>query len=230
MEVEAHAIELYEAQGPAAAIAFLQTQQAGISPVEQVKNFNDVLLHAYWEKKDLPTAVELGQAGIAFSEQILAQHPDQAEDILSKQKALYYNLASFTWPGWNEKGITVSDEQVRLGLEAAHHNLRLAKELRKDPLPCSRAYWMLAAQEIAAKEYAKAREDFLEAERLARMAEVEGEALLAAGFVAVVGLLEDPGNPTLTARLEEIRQALHPLDHGKIFIAQMFDALRMFGK
>lgn len=227
--MEAQAIELYQAQGPQAAVAFLQEEQAGVSPVEQIKAFNDVVRHAYWEKKDLPAAIQIGQAGIVFSEQLLAKYPDQADEILAKQKALYYNLASFTWPGWNEKGITVSEEQVQLGLEAARHNLRLAKQLRKVALPCSRAYWMLAAQELAAKQYPQATVNFLEAERLARQAEAEGEALLAAGFVAVVGLLENPGDPTQTAHLEEIQQALRPLDHGKIFIAQLVDALKMFG-
>ena len=228
--MEVQIIELFETQGPGAVVSFLKQNQTDLSPAEQVKAFNDAVRHAYWEKKDLPAAVEIGQAGITFAEELVAQHPDQAEEIYARQKTIYYNLASFTWPGWEENGITVTEAQMQIGLEAAQDNLRVAQKLKKAPLSCSRAYWMLAAQELAARQYDNARQNFARAEALARKDErAEGEALLAAGFVLVVGLLQAPGNQTLKARLEEIKQTLRPMDHGKIFIAQIVDALRVFG-
>lgn len=226
--MKAQAIEKYEAEGADAAVAFLQQAKVDASPTEHVHLFRDVMRHAYWEKKDLPSAIQLGQDGIMFGEQLLEKHPDLEAEIKGKIKGLYYDIASFTWPGWDEEGIEINDEQVRLGLQAAKHNLKLAKELRKDPLPCSRAYWLLAAQEVAARQYEQAKRDFKQAESLAREAELEAEALLAEGFIVVIGLLEEPGNQVLTARLEEIRAKLQQIEQGKFFIAQLFDSLRVF--
>ena len=42
-----------------------------------------------------------------------------------------YDLASFTWPGWGESGVEVLERDLRIGLEAAITNLRLARRTRQ---------------------------------------------------------------------------------------------------
>jgi len=226
--MKAQAIEVYKAEGAEAVVAYLRELKTELTPAEHVQLFSDVMRYAYWDEKNLTAAIQLGQAGIAFGEQMVQKHPDQVEAIQSSVKGMYYDIASFTWPGWDEAGITIDDGQIQLGLAAAKDNLRLAQELRKDPLPCSRAHWLLAVQEMAARQYEQAKRNFQQAEMLARQAEAEGEALLADGFVAVVGLLENPDDERLKAKLEDVRKTLRPMDHGKFFIAQLFDSLRIF--
>jgi hypothetical protein len=222
------AIEIFDSEGVEAAIGWMQAGEAGLSPTEHVQVFDQVLRHAYWQHKDLPAAIQIGQAGLALGEKLAAAHPDQASEIKSQIKAIQYNLASFTWPGWDEPGYQLSEKQVLLGLEAARQNLSLALELKKEALPLSRAYWMLAAQEIAAKEYTSAVEHFSQAETFARQAGVQGEALLAQGFELLTKLLANPGDLALETSLEETKTALATEEHGEIFVKQIEDALRVF--
>lgn len=221
------AILIFESNGVQALIDFLH-QNNTESLVEQVQLFIDVMRHAYWKKKDLAATIQIGQAGIAHADKIKSAHPDQMEEIDGKVKGIYYDIASFTWPGWDEEDITITPEQVKLGLRAAEKNLALAIELKKEDLPCSRAYWMLAAQELANGHYEKAREHFGQAELLANRAQVTGEALLAKGFTLVVGLVQDPHNEDLAKKLEEIKTVLRKEEHGKFFIAQLVDSLSVF--
>jgi len=222
------AIELFESQGVRAAIELLQAGETGLAPAAQVQAFDQVLRHAYWKKKDLPGAIQIGQAGITLGEQLAARFPDKASEIKSQVKAIHYNLASFTWPGWDEPGFEITPEQVQLGLAAARENFRLAIVLKKDALPLSRACWMLGAQEIAVRDYSSAIDHFYQAEQFAAQAEAGGEALLAKGFAELASLLAKPGDPAISATLEDTKTALASQESGEFFIKQIDDAWRVF--
>lgn len=221
--------KLFDSEGTQAALEFLQIDRADPSPAEQVQLFIDVMRHAYWKKKDLQATIQIGQAGIAAADKLKSKHPDMIEEINSKVKGIHYDIASFTWPGWDEEDIHISPQHLELGLQAAKNNLALAIELKKEHLPLSRAYWMLAAQELANRQYEQAAEHFGQAELLATKADVSGEALLAKGFILVVGLLQDPQNEIVTKQLEDIKTVLRKEEHGKFFIAQLVDSLSIFG-
>ena len=70
------------------------------------------------------------------------------------------NVASFTWPGWDEPGVSISEEQMRQGLTCARFSLRQLCEL--DPTPAQLAFtsWLLGAQLLAHRQYAEAQEVF----------------------------------------------------------------------
>lgn len=221
-------IEIFDSNGVQPAIDFLQIDKADLSPAEQVQLYVDVMRHAYWKKKDLSATIQIGQAGIDAADKFKRNHPDQLEEIESKVKGIHYDIASFTWPGWDEEDIIITPDQVELGLRAAEKNLALAIELKKEELPLSRAYWMLAAQELANGQYEKAKEHFGQAELLATKAGATGEAVLAKGFIQVVGLVQDPQNKELAKKLEEIKTVLRKEEHGKFFIAQLVDSLSVF--
>jgi hypothetical protein len=223
------AIELFDSQGVEAVIKLLETGEEGLAPDGQVQTFDHVLRHAYWQKKDLPGTIRIGQAGIALGEQLASRFPDQASEIKSQVKAIQYNLASFTWPGWDEPGFEITPEQGQLGLAAAKENLRLAIELKKDLLPLSRAHWMLGAQQMAVADYSSAREDFAQAEGFASQAGSAGEALLAQGFALLTSLLASPGNRDHSNQLEELKASLKKEEHGEFFVKQIEDARRVFG-
>lgn len=230
------AIRLFDSHGVDAAIQFLEAIDETLGIDEHVQAFDQVLRNVYWEKKDLAGAIRIGQAGIAQGEQLAAEFPEKAEKIMSQVKAIQYNLASFTWPGWDEPGIEISPEQVQLGLAAARENLRLAIELKKDAMPLSRACWMLGAQEIAVREYSSASDHFHQAEQFAEQAVSRGEAgpgsgeaLLARGFAQLANLLAQPGDPDISAMLEETKINLIAQTSGNFFVKQIEDAWRVFG-
>jgi hypothetical protein len=223
------AIRILEAEGVAAALDYLDSDGFP-SPAERVQGYHELMKHAYWKLKNLPATIKIGQAGIAIGEALAGTHPEQHNEIMSNIKAIHYDLASFTWPGWDEPDFTITAAQTQLGLKAAKRNLQLAIDLRKPPLPLSRAYWMLAAQEIAARQYAEAKEHFFQAEQTARETDSAADQLLSRGFVQVTGLLADPDDLALTEKLNEVKAALQVEEHGEFFIQQMDDALRVFGE
>lgn len=229
------AIKLFDSQGADAAIKLMQAGERGLAPDEQVQTFDQVLRHAYWNKKDLPGTIRIAQAGIVRGEQLAARFPEKANKIMSQVKAIHYNLASFTWPGWDEPGFEITAEQVQLGLAAAKENFRLAIELKKDALPLSRACWMLGAQEMAVKDYSSAIDHFYQAEQFAEQAvsregpqQGSGEALLARAFAQLASLLAKPGSPEILAKLDETKTALSSQESGEFFIKQIDDAWRVF--
>ena len=226
--MESQSIELFEMEGVEAALAYLR-ETPHPSPSAQVQAFDQLARHVYWQNKDLHATIEILQAGLEFGESLLEEHPDEEAEIKSQLKAIYYNLASFTWVGWDEPGFIVTPEQEQLGLKAAQVHLNLAMELKKDNLRPSRAYWMLAAQEISARQYKEAKEHFSLAEQLAKQAGVTGEQLLAQGFLQLTELLIDPGNEVIASRLVETKAALQNEEHGEIFVQQLDTAEKVFG-
>ena len=139
-----------------------------------------------------------------------------------------YDLASFTWPGWDEPGIKVTQSDMWAGLDAAKANLRLGKELNKGDLPLSRAHWMLGAHLMAARRWPEAIEHFERATKYAETAVSRPDALLSVGFATLTALLERPGDMAAAARLEEIKAALTPLEHGPDFVSQIETAAAVF--
>lgn len=220
--------KILEEEGLAAALDYLDSDGFP-SPAARVQGYHDLMKHAYWQLKDLPATIRIGKAGVAIGEVLAESYPKQNDEIMSQVKAIHYDLASFTWPGWDEPDLSITEAQIRLGLESAERNLQLAIDLHKPPLPRSRAYWMLAAQEIAARQYTQAREHFSRAEQAARETDSAADQLLSRGFVQVAGLLADPDNPVLSEKLDEVKAALQGEEHGEFFIQQMDDALRVFG-
>lgn len=197
------------------------------------RTFLDLMRHYYWKLKDLPAAIEFGQAGAHFALfsaiRSDASDHDLAYHLRSTAKGLYYDLASFTWPGWDEPGIKISAGDLAIGLNAARANLRLAHELKKGDLALSRAFWILAGQEMCTHDYDAARQSYHNAARHAHAAGSKPDELLSAGFVRLAELLEnqmagdDPELGTILVQLE-------PLKDGPEFVQQITKARRVFSK
>lgn len=212
-----------------AAIDFLDQEN---DPKKAVAAYSQLITKLYWENKNLPAVIGVAVAGIQYataaSRRKEPENPALATELLGSAKAMSYNLASFTWPGWDEPGIAIGASDVRLGLEAAKTNLRLAWELSKAGLPICRAYWMLGAQYLANGMTDQARHAFNESARYAQNAEVQSEKLLAEGCAQITTLAENPEDAGAKARLEEIKTQLQPLEHGNNFIEQLVTAAKVF--
>lgn len=221
------AIKILEEKGRAAAIQHLEAQKDTLAAAA----FNDLARHAYWQLNDLDAAVALAQAGIAYgAEQAKAAEPERAREINLLLRAIAYNLASFTWPGWNERWIEeIPEKYLRLGLEAAKSSLALTQELAENDLRHSRATWMLAAHQLAAGLYDEAQANFSKAIEHAEPAQAHADILLCHGFTHVVALVKDPEDQAAHSALEAIKSELGNQKDGDAFIKQLEDALHVFG-
>src|SRR5579871_4413511 len=119
------ALEYLKQQDFAAAIDYLNRQP---DPLAACSAYADLVRHLYWQQKDLPGVVMMAQAGIQYgtaaAEEIGPEDSDPWKELLSIVKGLAYDLGSFTWPGWDEPGITITPADLNTGREAAKTNLR----------------------------------------------------------------------------------------------------------
>jgi hypothetical protein len=109
-------------------------------------------------------------------------------------KHLAYNLASFTWPGWNQEGITITVSDLVVGLEAARLNFRLAEELARPDKAKANALWMLGAQQLAAEDFQTAAQTFLRGKSHAHQANETSIERMLHGYAMLARLLAEPTN------------------------------------
>jgi len=224
------AIQLANEQDTFAAIELLAGQSDAVAAT---KDFGQVMHHFYWKAKDLSRAIAFGRAGLQYgltaAPPLQATQPKQAREIRSAAKSLAYDLASFTWTGWDEPGISITESDLKLGLDAARVNLRLAIELDKDALRLSRAHWILGAQQLAAKLYPEAIQSFQKAAEFAKTANNTAEELLGLGFAALAKVMQTKGADG-QAELDMIKLKLKPLQDGEFFVGQLDTALKVFNR
>lgn len=132
------------------------------------------------------------------------------------------------WPGWDDPGITLDAQAMAVGLEAAETNLRLGNELRKEPLPISRAEWLVGAHEMARGNMDAARNRFGRASALAESVDAEADSLLNLAYAIMTEILEHPDDQVIADRLETVKADLAQLEQGDFFVQQLDTALRVF--
>lgn len=194
--------------------------------------FVQVMRQLYWQKKNLAASIAIGQAGahfaLAHAARLDATDAPLATQLRGIAKGLTYDIASFTWPGWDEAGIKITASELATGMDAARANLRLARELDKGDLPLSRAYWMLAGHQLCTPDYAAAEESYALSARHAAAAGAKSEELLASGFGRMTDLFLSPGNMISQQQLDGIQRELRKLENGPEFVQQILTALRVF--
>lgn len=184
--------------------------------------YSEAMRHAYWEDRDLAGAIAIAIAGISrLLAEARAAAPDQALGLRSQAKQLTYDLASFSWPGWDEPGIIVTPPEMRAGFAAARANLRMAEELQQGDLPLSRAHWMLGAHELASGHHDEAHASFEQAAEYAARAGNTAEAELALAYTALAAVGRDR---SATGALDEALARLVTVEGGQDLAAQVTTA------
>ena len=206
------------AEGALAAIAAL----AEISEVGALSDaYREAMRTSYWDDHDIYVVMAVAYAGIS---RLLAAAADPGADeeaeyaLRSAAKGLTYDLASFTWIGWDEPGIVVDPSIAAAGLAAARANLSMAYGLEKGDLAVSRGHWMLGAHLLTAGDLEGASISFEEAAEWAQAAGVETDAAVAEAFGVLTGIRA--GGSTE----DDYRAALNRLsllDGGEGFVGQV---------
>lgn len=176
------------------------------------------LKDAYWVEKDLHLATGIGYAGVS---RLLAAAADASEEaafgLRSSAKAILYNLASFTWIGWGEPGVTVTENEAAAGLAAARMNTALAVQLDKGPLAESRGHWMIAAHLLTSGAATDAIAEFERAAALAEEAGADSEVDLSDAFAGLAVLTVSGDAGRMDAALVRLRHH----EHGDDLCAQV---------
>lgn len=215
------------------AIEFINGQG---KPQVVAKRYADLVNDLYWQEKALSDVVTIARAGIQYSltkAQELAEGDSAgAAQLRSTAKAIAYNLASYTWPGWDEKGIVISQADLITGLDAAKLNLRLAVELNKGPKRLSMAYWALGAQYLAVGEYEEAVRAFDSSKEKAREGKDGTSELLALGYIGVARIAQGAEKAKGQRQLDEAIAGLEKLktEDSKFFADQLRTVLKVFTK
>ena len=183
--------------------------------------YREAMRTAYWDDHDVHVVIAVAYAGIS---RLLAAAADPGTDeeaeyaLRSAAKGLTYDLASFTWTGWDEPGIDIDPSMAAAGLAAARANLSMAHGLGKGDLPLSRAHWMLGAHQLTSRDLAGAAISFEEAADRARAAGEDADAALAEAFEALTTVVADP---SALGAYEAALNRLQLLDGGEGFVGQV---------
>ena len=195
---------------------------------DRVKLFSETARHLYWEKKDLVNAIALGRAGITH-----ALHSSEASNLKTDEfeslaKTMAYNLASYTWAGWNEEGIEIDNLARIYGREAAQLNLRLAIDLGKPDVAVSRAFWMVGAHELDEGDIETAGNMFKQAIDYAESAgeSGDGDAKLCKAYLGLIHRLKT-GDPS---DWNDALSLFEGDEHEKFFIDQMVTAWNVYSE
>ena len=122
--------------------------------------FGNLVLDGYWKAKSIEQVIHFANAGIHYC-LARAREKDGVDDDAARvfrfaAKRMASNAASFTWIGWEEPGVEISDGQMRQGLAFARYSVRQLRELHPTDAQLAFTYWYLGAHLIAEGSCAEA--------------------------------------------------------------------------
>src|SRR4029434_5953870 len=158
-------------------------------PKTVARGYTEVTRDLYRTRRDLPSFVLVSRQGIEYllvkAAEVEKADATLAEELRGTAKTMAYNLASNTWPGWNETGIRITPAEIEAGMEAARLNLRLAIELKRGPDPMFNAHWVIGALELARGRHDEAIASYEQARKIATDSNLRAYVLLAGGSIAI---------------------------------------------
>lgn len=204
--------------GPTSAIEILATTS---DLAETIEAYRSAITSAYWKHHDLPLASAITFAGLGRLLDVSKERAGTDDDLVAARagSSLLYNLASFTWTGWDEADIEITPEDEHRGLSAAEAHVALLDQIDADDLTRSRGIWILGAQLLSAGRYDDASERFAEAAGFARRSGSDAEAELATAFGALADL--HAGDRSDESRLSAALDTLRACEDGDAYVAQV---------
>jgi hypothetical protein len=222
-EILQRALALWEGADSSEAIEMVTST---LEPEAAAKTLLELNKEFYWKRKDLASSVRAGLAGTQFGLAAARQYPDHAYELRSIAKSCAFNVGSFTWPGWDEPGITVGPFEIAIGSDAAQANLRLAEMLQKGHVPLGRAHWLVGAFDLALKRFSNAIREFSVAHDLLRSADPGPETQMVDGYRELAHQLNDDAGAK--DRLDQILLDLRSAPEGSGLADQLATAERVF--
>jgi len=205
---------------------------ADCDPLLGTRVFGDLQNQLYWKWKNVQLASAMGreglERGLREAEALDAVDKERADKLRAAAKGLAFDLGSFNWPGWDEPGIALHEEDIAAGFDAAKINLRLALDLNKPDLPLSRAHWLVGAYELATGDLVAAARNFTMAAERANCAGEPAEAMLNRGYALIATQLANPDDGQPREEYASLRGQLETEKDGDAFVSQLETALKVF--
>ena len=156
--------------------------------------FENLILDCYHKAKSIEQVLHFAGAGVHYCLAAALAHegtnPSAAKELRLAAKRMATNAASFTWPGWDETGVTISPEQMQQGLMYARFSVRQLHELEPTAAQLAFTYWFLGAQLMAHRQYADAQEEFAAAHGYNRaQGDDPAGRLMLEGYIGLTKLL-----------------------------------------
>jgi hypothetical protein len=218
--------------------AIERIQRAG-TPAEIAARYAALVSELYWKAHDLPAVVAIGRAGIIYCLNESAAPglaADAIDSLRTTAKGLAYDLGSFTWPGWEEPGISPTADDLALGRDCAKLNLRLALELKKPPARLSMAHWLIGAHALAAGDFECAEQQFQTAQQVLPNTDPAAKELEPCnlGYLAIARLGKNsPDSAEHAAAEADFQQITGQLaarkdEDAEVYLSQLLSARRLF--
>lgn len=187
--------------------------------------------HLHWKRRDIDGVVALSRANIQFAlAAALARDAidaGAARRLRIRAKKTAFNLAAFTWPGWDEPGAALRPCHHRAGRDGARCMLRLVEAIDDEPGAWAHALWAVGAHDLVTGAFDRAETCF---QRQAEHGAAGGDAVeeaLAVAYVQLARLLR--GDPDAASALDAACTALRGTgEHGPDLDAQVRTAQRVF--
>ena len=204
------------------AVEYLSRQS---NPLEILDAFKEIAKRLYWDSNDMAGVIIFSGAAIQYA-QMSVQSVSVKEDVVGQMKekaaAIAYNLASFTWPGWDKEGLEISITEQNIGMEAAKTNLRSIEEMGGGNLQLARAYWMTGAHRLTLHNTDEAIYCFERSLKYADWADNREETLLAQGYMILAQMLQSEKVDAQDLELlEKLKKKMVELPDGDTFVGQI---------
>ena len=209
-----------------------EAQQADQLSVEELRKANYIATltlrggSSIFDGKELDAYLLMARS-VFESAMAAADNTDSTEDRDGYKTVAFmtaYNIASNTWPGWNEREI--APESQALGRRFAQINREMVDSMGLTRIRPG-GLWISGAHELAAENYDAARDFFLQAKHLGEESDNEESALMNQGWVMVVDILLQ--KKSVGPELKALQQQLSDMsDDGKFYAAQYDEALKVF--
>jgi len=229
MEIATNTRDLIESQDIYAAIEYIQ--ESGDFKVITAR-YHNLIFDLYWQEKALFAMVPVAQAGIQYA-LTKAREFDSEDSVLAGKmrsfvKMWSFNLASFTWPGWQEEGIVITEADRKAGLQAAQLNVRICKELGEGPEPVASAYWILGAHLLSAGIYDEAIAAFQSAVLYAQEADDRTTEQMNLGYSALASILSGDKDDAPKAFSKSVKKLMNIDTEDSRFYADQLEQMLEF--
>ena len=121
--------------------------EAGADPTDIAQRYADVAQALYRERKNVTQMLAVAKAGIAYCLSAAAEDPAAAAAL--KTKAIAYNAAANSWPGWGDEEIVIEPSHIEEASDLAARSLELVEDLNLGHRQLGTSQWLVGALHLA---------------------------------------------------------------------------------
>jgi hypothetical protein len=188
----------------------VSSSASNADPKEGASMFVALVKYLYRERKDVPSMITAGEAGVKFCLEAAESATDEilAKDLKTSAKTIAYNTAANCWPGWGDEGIVIEPGDLKSGLKLACLSRTLVCDLRLGHKATGTAHWLVGTLLLAARQFVDAIGEFQRAENAFQASGDAGCVLMVRGYAAMARKFDAAPGPAADRALADTLDAL----------------------